>query len=319
MDPDVKKLLEHESKAILNIANTLGDELEKAAEMCYNCAGRVIVTGIGKSGIIGRKIAATLASVGTASYFVHSSEAAHGDLGVVTEDDIVIALSKSGRTEEVLCLIPQIKRLGVKLIVITADPGSPLAQQADLVLNIHIDDDSEPLGIIPTTSAVAMLAVGDALAVLLMKKRGFERAHLATVHPAGNIGRMLKPVSEIMHKGNEVPIVDENASLMTAIIEMTSKKLGVTLIARNGNILKGIFTDGDIRRTLQRNPDENILKCPIMRFATPNPKTIPPSTLVEHAIFVMEKNKITSLPVVDAENKILGIVHLHDLLQLKTV
>ncbi|MGB9562049.1 MAG: KpsF/GutQ family sugar-phosphate isomerase, partial [bacterium] len=260
-----------------------------------------------------------LASIGIASYFVHAGEAAHGDLGIVTEDDVVIAFSKSGRTEELLCLIPQLKRLGVKLIVVTAEPQSPLAEQANLVVPIPVEKEGEPFGIIPTTSAVAMLAFGDAIAVHLMKMCGFDKNKLAVVHPAGNIGRMLKPVSEIMHKGDEIPIVDESATLIAAIIEMTSKKLGVTLIARNGDELVGIYTDGDIRRTLQRNPADNLLNRKVIEFATLNPKTIPPTTIVEEAIYIMEKNKITSLPVVSPDNKILGIVHLHDLIQLKTV
>lgn len=319
MDDDVKRLLELEAEVILKVRDGLEKEIEEAARICYSCKGRVIVTGLGKSGIIGRKIAGTLSAIGISSYFVHASEAAHGDLGVVTEDDVVIAISKSGRTEELLCIVPQLKRLGVKLIVVTSDKNSPLAEQANLVVPIPVEREGEPFGIIPTTSSVAVLAFGDALAVMLMKMCGFDKSKLAVVHPAGNIGKMLKPVNEIMHKGKEIPIVDESATLMSAIIEMTSKKLGVTLIARNENKLVGIYTDGDIRRTLQRNPQENLLQRKVIEFATLNPKTIGPTVIVEEAIYIMEKNKITSLPVVDPDNTILGIVHLHDLLQLKTV
>ena len=319
MDSDALDLLELEAQAILRLREKLDGVIEELAELCYNCSGRIIVIGLGKSGIVGRKLAATLASVGTSSYFVHASEAAHGDLGIITPDDIVIALSKSGRTEEILTIIPSIKRLGIKLVVFTADAISPMAKEADLVIDIGVDSTEELFGFIPTASTIATMAAGDVLALLLMKKRGIDKRKFANFHPGGNLGKLLKPVGEIMHKGEEIPRVGREATLMEGLIEMSTKRLGVTLIVENDNTLVGIYTDGDIRRTIQNNPDTRLFSEPLINYATLSPKCISPHKLVDEAILIMEKNKITSLPVLDEEKKVIGLVHLHDLLSIKVI
>ncbi len=319
MDSDALNLLRLEAKAILRLRRKLEGVIDELAELCYNCRGRIIVTGLGKSGIIARKLAATLASVGTSSYFVHAAEAAHGDLGIITTDDIVIALSKSGRTEELLALIPNLKRLGVKLVVFTADATSPLAREAHLVVDIGVDSTEEFLGFLPTTSAIATMAAGDVLVLLLMKKSGIDKRKFANFHPGGTLGKLLKPVSEIMHKGEEIPKVGTEATLMEGLIEMSSKKLGVTLIVEADGRLAGIYTDGDIRRTVQKNPRPELFSSPLLNYATRSPKYISPDILVDEAILIMEQNKITSLPVLDRERKVIGLVHLHDLISLKVI
>ncbi|MBN1755262.1 KpsF/GutQ family sugar-phosphate isomerase [bacterium] len=313
---EVWELLNQEAEAIKALIGRIDEPLLKAAKLCLECEGRVIVTGLGKSGLIGRKIAATLASTGTPSFFLHATEASHGDLGMVTDKDLVIVISKSGSTDEVICLIPEFKRLGVKLIAVTAEPRSLLAENSEVVLNINVREEGEPYGLIPTTSAIVSLAVGDALAVLLMLRKNIRKEDFGKLHPAGNLGRLLTPVGKIMHTGTEIPIVSPDASIKEGILEMTSKKMGVTLICED-RLLLGIFTDGDIRRTIQNSGEDNIMKDKLIEHATCNPKSITSETLVEEAVYIMEKNKITSLPVLDSEKKLIGIVHLHDILQRK--
>ncbi|MBN2542229.1 KpsF/GutQ family sugar-phosphate isomerase [bacterium] len=315
---EVWDLLHKESEAITTLIGNIEQDLENAAKLCIECNGRIIVTGLGKSGLIGRKIAATLASTGTPSFFIHAGEASHGDLGMVTEEDLVMIISKSGSTDEVIRLIPFFKRLGVKIIAICSDEHSLLAKNSDVLLNIRVTEEGEPFGLIPTTSAVVSCAVGDALAVLLMVRKNVKKEDFGHLHPAGNIGKLLTKVEKIMHSGKEIPVVPSTASFKEGLIEMTTKKLGVTLVTEEGKLL-GIFTDGDIRRAIQNCGDDNIMNHKLIDYVTRSPKSITPGTLTEEAVYIMEKNKITSLPVVGDNDEIMGIVHLHDILQRKIV
>lgn len=313
----VSKILLAESEAIKSLVGRVEEQILKAAELCLNCNGRVIVTGLGKSGLVGRKISATLSSTGTSSFFVHAAEALHGDLGTITEDDCAILISKSGATGEVLALIPQMKRKGVKIIAITTDNTSPLAKEADITISISQASDPEPFGMVPTSSTTATMAVGDALAIALMVKRGFTKHDFAQFHPAGNLGHLLKRVSEVMHTKEAIPIVSPDTKLSEAIVEMSRKRLGHVIIVDGGKC-SGIFSDGDLRRTIEKNPHSDILKLKMSKIATKKPTTVPPSMIVEEAIRLLETKKITALPVVD-HGKLIGIVHLHDLLESKVV
>ena len=312
----IKKLLAHESQ---NIANLAGQEEQifKAIEICANCRGRVIVTGVGKSGIAARKIAGSLTSIGVPAIFLHPTEALHGELGVISQDDVVICISKSGFTSELEVLISEFKRWGLPIIAITADDGSPLAKSADILLKLPATGEGDPLGIIPTTSVVCSIALGDAIVSGIVYLKGITKEKFRTHHPGGMLGRRLTKISDIMHTGDEIPVVSPNATLKDAIVEITRKKLGTTLIMDGDNLL-GILTDGDVRRAIQRDDIENPLAEKVMKFATPNPKTISPDNIAEEALNVMEKYKITSLVVVK-DNKVVGFLHMHDILQRKIV
>ena len=313
----ITDLLIAESDAIRALVGRIEDPLLEAAEICLSCRGRIIVTGMGKSGLIGRKIAATLASTGTASFFIHAAEALHGDLGTVTEDDCTVIISKSGNTAEVRELIPPLKRLGVKIIAITGEPKSPLGDEAEIVLDIGVSEEAEPIGMVPTTSTVTMLAVGDALAIALMVKRGFTREDFAAFHPAGNLGHLLRRVSEVMHTGDSIPVIAPDATVLEGIAAMSEGRLGHVVIAENGRCL-AIFADGDLRRALQAHPHEDIVNLSLIEMATKNPITINPDAIVEEAIRIMETHKITAIPVIN-DGRLVGIVHLHDLLESKVV
>ncbi len=313
----VTELLISESEAIGALVGRIEAPILKAADLLYNCKGRVIVMGLGKSGLIGRKIAATLSSTGTSSFFIHAADALHGDLGTVTELDCVLFLSKSGNTGEVLSLLPPIKRLGVSIIAITSEPASELGKEADVVLDIGVSSEAEPIGIVPTTSTTVMLAVGDALAVALMIRRGFTREAFAQFHPGGNLGHLLRHVSEVMHTGKAVPIVGPEATVLEGIVVMSAERLGHVIVAGENRVI-GIFSDGDLRRMLQAHPHEDVVGMPIIDFCTRNPKVIGPDAIVEEAIRMMETSKISALPVVERD-KLLGLVHLHDLLENKVV
>ena len=313
----ITELLEGESAAIANLIGRIEKPIIEAADICMNCRGRVIVSGLGKSGLVGRKIAATLASTGTSSIFIHAAEALHGDLGMVGEGDCAILISKSGSTPEVLQLIPPLKRLGIALIAITSEMDSPLAKEADLVLNIGVSPEAEPIGIVPTTSTIATMAIGDALAVSLMTRRGFTKKDFAQFHPGGNLGHLLKKVSEVMHTGESLPLVGPSANLMEGILVMSAKRLGHVIIAEDGHLL-GIFSDGDLRRALQAHPHEDIVNLPLSRFATMNPIVIASNAIVEEAVRLMELRKITALPVID-NGQLVGILHLHDILESRVV
>jgi arabinose-5-phosphate isomerase len=279
----------------------------------FNCTGRVVVTGMGKSGHIAGKIAATLASTGTPAFFVHPGEASHGDLGMITRQDVVLALSNSGETSEVLTILPIIKRLGVPLIAMTGNPASTMAKFATTHIHVGVEQEACPLGLAPTSSTTAALVMGDALAVSLLEARGFTRDDFALSHPGGSLGkRLLLMVSDIMHAGNKVPSVPETALISEALLEMTEKKLGMTAVVDAYNRVVGIFTDGDLRRMLGRNLD--IHHTAITEVMTPHCAVIPADILAAEAMRIMEQKKINALIVVDGQRRAIGALNMHDLI-----
>ena len=303
-----KEVLEIEANELLK-ADVSG--IEKAVDICFNTKGKVIVTGVGKSGLIGSKIAATLASTGTPSFFIHPTEALHGDLGMIGKNDSVIAISYSGESEELIKILPHIKRFEVPLIAMTGDKNSTLAKYADVVLNIHVDKEACPLNVAPTSSTTLTLAMGDALAVCLMKKRNFTKEDFASFHPGGSLGkRLFIKVKDLMKK--EFPIADEKDSLKEAIIKMTEGKLGHVLFLDN-NKLKAILSDGDLRRAMMSEDFD--LEKKAIEYATKNPKTINENILASDALKFMEDNKIQLLPVVNDKGEIVGVLHIHHLVE----
>ena len=308
------RVLKIESEAIKALVDRIDYNLVRAVEIIYSSRGRTIVTGMGKSGIIGKKIAATLSSTGTPAVFLHPAEAAHGDLGMVTEEDVVLALSNSGETEEVIRLIPYIKRFNVSLISMTR-PGSTLAQASDVVLDVSVKEEACPLGIVPTASTTATLAMGDALAVALLEKRGFKEEDFAMFHPNGSLGkRLLVKVEDLMHQGQEIPMVMLHTIMTDAAVEMSSKRLGMTVVCDNEGRIAGVITDGDLRRGIQRWGAE-FFTMKAEDVMTRQPKTIQRDVLAVKALSVMEKHSITSLIVPDEKNRPLGVLHLHDILK----
>ncbi len=291
----------------------LGTDFARACRICLNCRGRIVVTGMGKSGHIAGKIAATLASTGTPAFFVHPGEASHGDIGMITRDDAVLALSNSGETAEILTILPVIKRLGVPLIAFTGNPDSTLGQMATVHLDIRVPAEACPLNLAPTASTTAALAVGDALAVALLKARGFTEEDFARSHPAGALGRRLLYVKDVMRTGVHVPKVRADTSLAEGLLEVTSKGLGMTAIVDAGERVLGVFTDGDLRRTLDRAADFHATR--MGEVMTAHPKSVNPSTLAAEAVHLMETHRITSLVVIDADSKIVGVLHVQDLLR----
>ncbi len=308
-----KQVVDIEAKSIATLREQIGHSYAKACQSILACTGRVVLIGMGKSGHIARKIAATLASTGTSSYFVHPAEASHGDLGMLAKDDIIIAISNSGETDEILTLLPTIKLLNIPVIAMTRNPKSTLAQYATHTLTINIEKEACPLGLAPTSSTTAALVMGDALAVTLLAARGFKAKDFARYHPAGTLGRrLLLRVGELMHTKNNLPCVNAQCTLSEAILEMTQKSLGMTTIVDNHNKLLGIFTDGDLRRSLDQNM--NLHQTPITQMMTKNCITISKNTLAAEALQIMEQHKITSL-VITEDQKPLGIIHMHDLLR----
>ena len=306
-----RKVLETEAAAILALVNQLDEQFEQSVHVLLECQGRVIVTGVGKSGIICRKIAATLSSTGTPAFFLHPAEAIHGDLGVVQRTDVVLALSHSGVTDEILRLLETIRRVGARLIAITGFRESPLAQAADVTLSCRVNEEACPLNLVPTASTTAALALGDALAMTLLVKKGFREEDFANLHPGGELGKRLMRVERLMHAGTKVPAVTAATLMRDAIHEMSSKGLGMTCITDAAGRLLGIITDGDLRRHLPDRP--NLLDGTVADVMTPTPLTIARSTLAVQALNIMEQHKITSLVVVDAARVVEGVVHLHDL------
>ncbi|MBI4429157.1 MAG: KpsF/GutQ family sugar-phosphate isomerase [Ignavibacteriales bacterium] len=309
-----KEVIKIEAEAVSALASRIDQSFSKAVDMIYLCTGRVIVTGMGKSGIVARKIVATMNSTGTASIFLHPSDAVHGDVGMVRKDDVVICLSKSGDTEEIRELLPLFKRLGVKIISMVGNVNSHLAKQSDVVLDISVKEEACPYDLAPTASTTAMLAMGDALAMSLLQKRNFTEADFAMFHPGGNIGkRLLLKVEEIMISGKAVPKVTESVPLSGAIMEMTTKRLGATCVVDADDLLQGIITDGDLRRLLQRTT--NVANLTAAEAMTRNPKTIRAEMLAAVALEEMENFSITQLVVVDGNHRPVGMVHLHDLVK----
>jgi len=305
-----RKVLQTEAAAILALVARLDGAFDRAVDLLRQCRGRVILTGMGKSGIISQKIAATLTSTGTAAFFLHPAEAIHGDLGAIQSDDVVVALSYSGETDEILRLIETIRRLGAKLVTITGSPRSTLAQTADVTLDCSVAEEACPMNLVPTASTTAALAIGDALAMTLLVEKGFREEDFARLHPGGKIGKRLMRVESLMHAGPLCPIVTTETPMRDVIYEMSSKKLGMTCVVDTAGTLAGIVTDGDLRRHMEHAAD--ILERRAGDLMTPGPVSIPPATLAAEALLVMEQRKITSLVVVD-EGRVAGVVHLHDL------
>lgn len=308
------EVLQIEADSILKLKDRIGEDFEKAIDILYDCKGRVIVTGMGKSGHIGRKIAATLSSTGTPSYFLHPAESTHGDSGLITRDDVVIAISNSGETAELMNLLPLIERFGVKMIAMTGKKESTLGKKSDVVLDVSVEKEACPLGKAPTASTTATLAMGDAVAICLLKKRGFTEEDFLMFHPSGALGRgVLYHVSDLMITGERIPVLSENTSFLDTIQFISDKKLGCAIMIDKEGVMTGILTDGDIRRTLLKynNPSSLITK----DVMTKNPKVIQSTDLAAKALHIMEKHSITSLAVCDSENKPVGLVHIHDLLK----
>ena len=307
-----RKVLETEAAAILALVPRLDGRFDKAVELLHGCRGRVILTGMGKSGIICRKIAATLTSTGTPALFLHPAEAIHGDLGMIQSEDVVLALSYSGETGEILRLLETIRRLGAKLIAITGTPRSTLAEAADVALDCSVTEEACPLNLVPTASTTAALAIGDALAMTLLVQKGFREEDFANLHPGGKIGKRLMRVESLMHAGKHCPKVTASTPMRDVIYEMSSKKLGMTCVVDDAERLLGIITDGDLRRHMSR--DNDILSLTAAGVMTRGAVSVGPRTLAVEALNVMEGRKITSIVVVDGDSKrVAGVVHLHDL------
>jgi arabinose-5-phosphate isomerase len=313
-----REVIEIEAQAVLALSARIDAQFARACRLVLECRGRVVVTGMGKSGHIGSKIAATLASTGTPAFFVHPGEASHGDLGMITPEDVVLAISNSGETAEILTILPIIKRMDVRLIAMTGDAASTLARQADAHLDIGVEKEACPHNLAPTASTTATLAMGDALAVALLKSRGFTADDFARSHPGGKLGRrLLVYVRDVMHTGERVPLVSEDTGLREALVEMTGKGLGMTGVIAVDGTLVGIYTDGDLRRTLERGVD--VYKAKISDVMTRNPKTTGPDHLAAETVQMMRARNINGLYVVDADRRVLGALNMHDLLRAGVV
>lgn len=308
-----KRVLEIEARAIAGLVARIDQRFADAVELLFACAGKVVVSGMGKSGLIGQKIAATLASTGTPAFFLHPAEGIHGDLGMLARKDVLIAISNSGETEEVLKLLPAVKRMNLPVIALTGRVQSTLAKHSDVVLDVSVSEEACPMGLAPTASTTATLAMGDALAIALLEKRGFKEEDFAQFHPGGTLGRrLLLKVRDLMHQGDALPRVAPGASAREAILEMTAKKLGMTTVSDPEGRLLGIITDGDLRRVLERGTD--LAQARAGDLASKNPRTIGPDALAARAVQIMESYSITSLVVVD-QGRMVGVIHLHDLLK----
>jgi arabinose-5-phosphate isomerase len=313
-----RAVIETEARAVSALLDRIDDRFIEACQRMLACKGRVVVLGVGKSGHIGRKIAATMASTGTPAFFVHATEASHGDLGMITHEDVVLVLSNSGETDEVKRLLPLLKRLGVDIVSMTGNPDSYLAKYADINLDTRVDVEACPLGLAPTSSTTAALAMGDALAVSLLESRGFTEEDFARSHPAGQLGRRLViRISDLMHTGEAMPRVSEAATISEAIVEMTEKRLGMTAVVDKGGMVSGVYTDGDLRRTLEKGLDPHVT--PISEVMTRNGVSIRPDALAVDAVQLMQDRKIQGLLVVDGTGELQGVLNFHDLLQAGVV
>jgi len=308
-------VLQTEAAAILSLVDRLDERFERAVRILRECRGRVIVTGMGKSGIICRKIAATLSSTGTAAFFLHPAEAIHGDLGVLQSDDVVVALSYSGETDELLRLVETIKRLGARLIAMTGDESSNLAQAADVALDCRVSEEACPLNLVPTASTTASLALGDALAMTLLVAKGFRQEDFAHLHPGGRIGKRLMRVDQLMHAGDHAPVVRIDARMPDVIYEISSKGLGMACVVGAEGALEGIITDGDLRRHMVSAT--HLLERSAGEIMTTNPITVAPETMAAAALHILEQRRITAVVVVDVAQRVLGVVHLHDLWRIE--
>ncbi len=310
-----KKVIRIEMHAIENLLNKINSSFVEAVNLIYNSSGRIIVTGMGKSGIVARKIVATFNSTGTSAVYLHPTDALHGDLGIVRKGDVLIVISKSGVTEELLSLTAMVKRMDVPVIAILGNENSAMANLSDVVLDIKVKEEACPHGLAPTSSTTVSMVLGDALAVAVLEIRGFTAKDFASLHPAGSLGKkLLLRISEIMYKENDLPVVNQNTSIKDTILEMTTKRLGATCVVDDNNELTGIITDGDLRRQLEKSLDIKTLQA--KDIMTKNPKTINEKVLASFALQQMEKFNITSLIATDENNQPMGIVHLHDLVKL---
>jgi arabinose-5-phosphate isomerase len=305
------RVLEAEAEAIRGLAARIGESFQRAVELVAACTGKIAVTGLGKSGIICKKVAATLSSTGSPAIFLHAADALHGDVGLLAREDIILAISKSGETPEILQILNVAKRLALPIIAMVGERESTLARYSDVFLDVSVAEEACPFGLAPTTSTAAALAMGDALAIALMERKGFGREDFASVHPAGSIGKKLLRVGELMHRGESIPRVLESTPMPDVIYEMSRKSLGMTTVTGDGGVLAGVISDGDLRRLLQKSPDP--LKLTAGQVMTREPKTIGENELAAVALAMMEKMKITSLVVVDSERVLVGVVHVHDL------
>ncbi|MBR1754618.1 KpsF/GutQ family sugar-phosphate isomerase [bacterium] len=308
------EVLEIEAKSVIDLKRSVNDDFVKAIDILYNCKGRVIVTGMGKSGHIGRKISATLSSTGTPSYFLHPAESIHGDSGMITKDDVIIAISNSGETEEIKNLLPLINRFGVKMIAMTGNKNSTLGKAGDVTLDVGVEKEACPLNKAPTASTTATLAMGDALAICLLKKRGFTAEDFLMFHPGGALGKgVIYKVSDLMITGEKLPVIDETENFIEVIKFISDKKLGMAILTDENGLMTGILTDGDIRRTLIK--ESNVQNLAVKDVMTKNPKTVLSTDLAAKALHLMEKYSITTLAIVDENKKPVGVVHIHDLLK----
>jgi arabinose-5-phosphate isomerase len=311
-----KRVLRIEADAIAGLIDRLDKRFEKAVELLYTCKGRVVVTGLGKSGLIGRKLAATFASTGTPSLFLHAAEALHGDLGMLSAGDVLVAISSSGETEELIELLEAVKRLRIQLITMTANAGSTMALASDIVLDIAVKEEACSLNLAPTASTAAAMAMGDALAISLLERRGFKEEDFAALHPGGRLGNKLRRVESLMHKGENAPRVLASAKMPDVIYEMSRKGLGLAAVTDPDGLVLGIITDGDLRRVMQKRK-ENVLELTAADCMTRNPVTLPRTELAASALRLMEEKKITSVLIVDSAGRLEGVVHVHDLWTLQ--
>jgi len=310
-----RRVLEIEAEALTRMADRLDENFVEAVKLLWECGGKVVVTGLGKSGLVGRKITATLASTGTPSIYIHPAEAVHGDIGMIGAGDVVIALSKSGETQEVIELLPVFKRLDLKIIAVTGEPGSTLGKAGDVVLDTSVKEEACPMGLVPTASSTAALAIGDALAITLLRKRGLTEEDFAFLHPGGAIGRKLLRVRDLMHTGDEVPIIAENEQLTGVVLEISSKRLGHTAVIDGEGKLVGVIADGDIRRGL--GDDSKLLEKRAGDIMAHNPKCIIADALAARALQMMENHSITALFIKAPDGSVEGIIHLHDILRAR--
>jgi arabinose-5-phosphate isomerase len=311
-------VIETEAQAVFELSQNIDSHFEKACELLLSCQGRIVVIGMGKSGHIGGKIAATLSSTGSPAFFVHPGEASHGDMGMITPTDVVFAISYSGNTEEIVKLIPTIKRLKTPMLAMTGNPDSALAKAADVHINVAIKQEACPLGLAPTTSTTASLVMGDAIAIALLQAKGFNEEDFARSHPGGSLGkRLLLRVDDISHSANALPVCSENATISEALIEVTEKKLGMTCVVDKYGVLKGVYTDGDIRRTLSKKLDINTTI--LADVINEGCHTIKKGSLAVEALSMMQEKLITSLVIPDEDNRPFAVVHMHDLLRAGVV
>jgi arabinose-5-phosphate isomerase len=312
-----RKVLRTEADAILGLVPTLDEQFDRALDLLHDCAGRVVVTGMGKSGIIAHKLAATFSSTGTPALFLHAAEAVHGDLGMVQTNDVVVALSYSGETEELIRLLEAIRRIGARLIAITGHPGSTLGTASDVTLTCAVAEEACPMNLAPTASTTATLALGDALAMALAQRKGFQAEHFAHLHPGGRLGKRLMRVDSVMHAGDALPLVSRETGMPDVIQQISSKRLGMTCVVDDQSRLVGVVTDGDLRRHM--TPGSNLLSHRAADVMTTRPITIQAGTLAVEALRLMEQRKITAVVVVDPQGAVRGVVHLHDLWRTQMV